>query len=199
MYMRLKTEVTSRTSLSAVIQDPRLDLYKAMRQTEPLEDVIESMRHEIRIEPIEHPGMSSKDWMAFTVRFGYSDPHKTQGAVQTLVTKLMEANLEDQRPRVVVEAENDRIYQLEVRIRELEKKLGMDDPSNRPAYWEKFTPHPARSGFQLSVLDSPSLPERPAFPNRAIFAASGFGSGFGLAVLATLLRRKPAPPVALPA
>ncbi|HYA18537.1 MAG TPA: hypothetical protein VEF06_13785 [Bryobacteraceae bacterium] len=202
MYMRLETEVTSRTTLSAIIQDPRLDLYKNLRRSEPLEDVIESMRHDIRIEPVEHPGMSSRDWVGFVIRFQYDDPHKTQQTVQALVTKFQEANFNGQRTPSVTAADNDEMMRLEVRVAELERKLGIEDPANSPQYYENLAQQRARSGstgFQLNVLDAPSLPEQPVKPNRAIFAASGFGAGVTLALLFSLIRGRTTPVVALPA
>src|ERR1700722_17407966 len=41
---QMQQEILSRTSLSSIITDPRLDLYKDERASKPLEDVIESMR-----------------------------------------------------------------------------------------------------------------------------------------------------------
>ncbi len=43
--MQMENEILSRTSLSSIIQDPRLDLYKADRAAKPLEDVIDNMRN----------------------------------------------------------------------------------------------------------------------------------------------------------
>lgn len=198
MYFRLKTEVMSRSVLSGIIQDPRLDLYKKDRRVEPLEDVIEAMRRKIRIEPVERPGVSSKDWMAFNIRFDYGDPHKTQAVVQTLLTKFQEANFNIQKGPALVAADNDEITRLEVRVAQLERKLGIEDPSNRPEYYEQLAHRRARSGFNLDVLDAPGLPELAAFPNRAVFAATGFTCGFALASLIAVLRREPSSPVALP-
>ena len=43
--LRAEGDTFSRTSLSAMIQNPELDLYRSERQTMPLEDVIEQMKH----------------------------------------------------------------------------------------------------------------------------------------------------------
>src|ERR1700686_757935 len=43
--LQMENEILSRTSLSQIIQDPRLDLYKSDRAGKPLEDVIETMRN----------------------------------------------------------------------------------------------------------------------------------------------------------
>ena len=42
----MQQDILSRTSLSSIITDPRLDLYKEERASQPLEDVIESMRNQ---------------------------------------------------------------------------------------------------------------------------------------------------------
>src|SRR5580698_6603194 len=42
--IQMENEILSRTSLSAIIQDPRLDLYKSDRARKPIEDVIEDMK-----------------------------------------------------------------------------------------------------------------------------------------------------------
>ena len=49
----------------------------------------------------------------------------------------------------------------------------------------------AAAGEGLDVLDPPSLAARSARPNRAIFAAFGFGAGFVLAILIAVFRRTP--------
>ena len=44
-----------------------------------------------------------------------------------------------------------------------------------------------QQGEQFRVLDPPNLPERPAFPNRPLFAAGGFGGGLALGFAIALL------------
>jgi polysaccharide biosynthesis transport protein len=54
---QMQQNILSRTSLSSVITDPRLDLYKEERNREPLEDVIETMRNrDIKISIDSVPG-----------------------------------------------------------------------------------------------------------------------------------------------
>jgi hypothetical protein len=50
----------------------------------------------------------------------------------------------------------------------------------------------------LSVVDPPSLPSKAAFPDRWIFMAIGFGTGFIAALLIAIFRHRP-PPMPLPA
>lgn len=95
----MQTEILSRTSLSSIIQDPRLDLYKKERLSKPLEDVIETMRaRDIRITILSAPGdVMQKRASAFQIQFSYNDAHRAQAVVQTLITKFQEASLTTQR------------------------------------------------------------------------------------------------------
>ena len=64
--------ILSRTDLSAVINDPRLDLYSEERKRMALEDVIQLMRSNIRIE-----AQSSSDGgqspIIVSISFSYPD------------------------------------------------------------------------------------------------------------------------------
>jgi polysaccharide biosynthesis transport protein len=92
----MQQEILSRTSLSAIITDPRLDLYKSERARQPLEDVIELMRNrDVRISINSVPG--EKRASAFMISFSYPDRVKAHDTVQTLITKFQEANQNAQR------------------------------------------------------------------------------------------------------
>ena len=59
---QMENEILSRTSLSSIIQDPRLDLYKTERASQPLEDVIETMRtRDIKIQIVSLPSSSGNE------------------------------------------------------------------------------------------------------------------------------------------
>jgi succinoglycan biosynthesis transport protein ExoP len=93
---QMQQDILSRTSLSSIITDPRLDLYKEERASKPLEDVIESMRlNDIKITMNELPGEHRAS--AFSISFAYRDRTKAHDTVQTLISKLQEANLTTQR------------------------------------------------------------------------------------------------------
>jgi succinoglycan biosynthesis transport protein ExoP len=93
---QMQQEILSRTSLSSIITDPRLDLYKDDRASSPLEDVIETMRNrDIKITIDSLPGEHRAS--AFTISFAYRDRTKAHDTVQTLITKFQEANLTSQR------------------------------------------------------------------------------------------------------
>ena len=94
----MENEILSRTSLSAIIQDPRLNLYPADRAKKPLEDVIEQMRtKDVRIEILQLPGAAERKASAFKVQFEYFDRFKAQQTVQALISKFEDANTTTQR------------------------------------------------------------------------------------------------------
>jgi uncharacterized protein involved in exopolysaccharide biosynthesis len=97
--IQMENEILSRNSLSAIIQDPRLNLYPGERTQKPLEDVIEQMRtKDVRIEILQLPGAASdRKASAFKVQFEYSDRFKAQQTVQALITKFEDANTSTQR------------------------------------------------------------------------------------------------------
>lgn len=92
----MQTEITSRGSLSDLIQRPALDLYPRERQHKPMEDIVEEMRRNIRIELLESTSTSSsrtRPASAFRISFAYSDRYKAQAVVRELVTKFIEQNV----------------------------------------------------------------------------------------------------------
>lgn len=187
--MQLEQEILSRTSLSQIIKDPRLDLYARDRVHTPLEDVIERMRTKdigIRILPA-----TSNKYAAFSVSFIYSDRLKAQQTVQALMTRFMDANLAHERASADLRQQYsvDEIDRLEVRIAAIEKRLGM--PSEQGVGPDISAARD--TSLNLDVLDPPSLPITPISPNRATFTATGAGTGLACAILIALFRRKPAP------
>lgn len=93
----MEQEVLSRQTLSSIIQDPRLNLYKSELTTRPLEDVIETMRtRDIRIAAVAPPG-AERQASAFTVSFQYTDNHKAQMVVEMLIAKFQDFNETTQR------------------------------------------------------------------------------------------------------
>jgi uncharacterized protein involved in exopolysaccharide biosynthesis len=89
IHLRLNAmvgEVLSRSSLARIIQSPWIDLYTRERRSSPLEDVIENMRKQVRVNR-DDPAAA-----AFRVSFEYADARKAQFAVKALVTALVEGN-----------------------------------------------------------------------------------------------------------
>ena len=88
-------EATSRRSLSELIQRPNLDLYKAERNRQPLEDVIEDMKKDLRVELVA--GSTE-----VRVSFSYPDRFKAQAVVDALTQKVNDQIFLTERTRWVV-------------------------------------------------------------------------------------------------
>jgi hypothetical protein len=81
---QLELEVLSRDNLVALIQDPRLDLYRTERTHLPVEEVAEEMgRKRIKVVPLGMPG--GGDVQAFRIWFEYPDKCKARAVVSQLV------------------------------------------------------------------------------------------------------------------
>ncbi len=187
----MEEQVLSRTSLSTIITDRRLDLYRSERSREPLEDVIETMR--VRDLRISLAGTGA----AFTISFRATNPVKAREVVQTVITKFQEANLGQQRALASVNQQRsrDQIDKMEARIAVLEKRLGIPPAPSEPL--DQIAR--ASEGINLDVLDPPSLPINPAKPNRTVFAFFGFGAGFISALIVAIFRRPVRPALPFPA
>jgi succinoglycan biosynthesis transport protein ExoP len=92
----METQILSRTSLSQIIQDPKLDLYRSMRAKQPLDDVIDEMQRNIHVELRGLDG-SGRHASAFRIGFFYSEKTKARDTVGMLVTKFTDANQRAQR------------------------------------------------------------------------------------------------------
>jgi hypothetical protein len=188
--LQMQNEVLSRTSLSGIIQRPRLGLYTSERARVPLEDVIEKMRkEEIQIVPEASAG-AGIDYLPFQISFAYDDPVKAQDTVHALINQFQEANLDSQRnqARVKREIASDQIYRMEARIAALERRLGMPSAAHEPDY----SSIPS-VGLNLTVLDPPSLPVRAVYPDRFRFMETSFGAGIAAALVIAIFRRRPSP------
>jgi hypothetical protein len=150
--VQMEQEILSRTSLSRIIQDPRLDLYRRERENTPLEDVIERMRgRDITIRP----GVSGSDYVPFTITFAYSDRIKARQTVQALIARFSDANLISQRTAAQMNRARSagQIDRLEARITTLEKRLGIvPSPAGQP---EEFVPQV--DGINLDVVERAKL------------------------------------------
>ncbi len=123
---QMENEILSRTSLSSIIQDPRLDLYKKERASQPLEDVIETMRtRDIKIQIVSLPSGAGMKASAFTISFSYQDPHKAHDTVQALITKFQDANLTTQRTQqnVLSSFVHDELSEAKANLDKLDEQL----------------------------------------------------------------------------
>ena len=92
----LKDRIVSRTTLSTVIQDPHLRLYKAQVETLPLEDVVQSMKTHLHIDQ-----SGDLDGALIRVSFDYRDRFKAQQVLTTIVNRVVE---ESYRPDLLAES-----------------------------------------------------------------------------------------------
>lgn len=173
----------------------RFGLYRNELRKTRLDDVVDRMRlRDIRITPLERANRN-KSYQPFEIQFSYPDRHKAQQVVQTLVTRFLDTNvyltraafLKKQRP-------SDQIATMDAGIAVLEQRLGI---AHTPAVRSGELPSGARGNY-LEVIDAPSLPSTPVFPNRAALMLTGLLSGFTVAIVIALLRRR-SPPMPFPA
>ena len=92
----METQILSRTSLSQIIQDPKLDLYRNMRAKQPLDDVIDEMFRNIHVE-LQGFDATGRHASAFRIAFTYPEKAKARDTVAVLVTKFTDANQRAQR------------------------------------------------------------------------------------------------------
>ncbi len=100
--VQMQQEIESRGSLTSIITQPSLDLYKKERLQKPIEDIVNDMRVKyIKIQMMDPNaqgggvgagGGDHKMASAFSISFDYPDRYKAQAVVQQLVTKFMEQN-----------------------------------------------------------------------------------------------------------
>lgn len=82
--------VTSRTNLEALIES--LNLYPEARKKLPMEDVVDSMRSQIKIEPLSQGDI-------FKIVFYHGDPDKAVKVTNALAAKFIEENLKYREER----------------------------------------------------------------------------------------------------
>jgi len=83
----LEADALSSASLAAIIHDPRMDLYKDQWRTEPVQDVVQTMKQHLTVSPI-----AFQDRTFLTVSFVYYDRYKAQQTVWKILNMLMEAD-----------------------------------------------------------------------------------------------------------
>jgi hypothetical protein len=88
-FQKMRNETLSRRSLSAIVQAPDLELYRKERESQPLEDVIEQMKRDLRIDLVRLP----ESGIAFRISFQYPDKIRAQKTVQKLITTFADANI----------------------------------------------------------------------------------------------------------
>jgi hypothetical protein len=85
--IEIQQQVLSRGSLAEMIQRPALDLYRKERQRQPLDEVVEGMRRDIRVQRVDGAPV------AFRLSFEYPDRFKASSEVRELVAQFIECNI----------------------------------------------------------------------------------------------------------
>ncbi len=214
-----RDELLSRISLSRVMQDPALDLYRERLAREPVEDVIAVMRSGLKFSLPAQWAAGNTTGLNFRLIFDYSDPEKVQKTLQLLITCLHQLNDAAQQKTATEPGRDPEIARLRTRVAELEKRLGIAAkasaesfprlpntvvPEQLPAFGHKylfsFTPAPAAiaslpsaeadpNAIHLKVIDPPVLSQWPLYPNRFLLAVTGCAAGIVVAFLLALYYR----------
>src|SRR6185312_11884083 len=162
----IQLELLSRASLSAIINDPRLLLYRWELRNEPLEDVIDGMRRNIRMTRLPQANGNPAS-IALSISFFYPDAPAARATVGLLTSKFLALNQSSGRF-------HNQIY----------RDFWQDMASVEHL---KSVP-PAPVPEIADVLSVASLPVRME-PNRFLFLAWGFGTGTLLGLLAMFVTR----------
>ncbi len=163
----MEANILSRTSLSLLIQDPRLGLYREELKLTPLDDVIDKMRSNIRIQvrPSTEGGLAP---IAFSITFSYPDQTKAQAVVNELTRKFTDENANRNR-------------MTEAAYRGLSHDISAVTNTNLP-----LAP-PA--GTARAVLNSATPPTETVGMSPALSVATGLGIGLIVGLLAVLALR----------
>jgi uncharacterized protein involved in exopolysaccharide biosynthesis len=90
----IQQTIESRTVLSTIINN--FGLYPRERSREPIEDVIEEMRSNIKIVPIASNDQAGRRTIpAFGVSFSYEDRHKAQQVSREIVQRFMDESFRE--------------------------------------------------------------------------------------------------------
>ena len=165
----MEAVILSNTELSIIIQDPRLNIYRDEVKRMPLEDVIEEMRRNIRIQalPSREGDLSP---IMFIISFSYPDQVKAQATVRSLAAKFSDLNLSENQVR-------GNLY-----------RGFWGDISAR--YHTPAAPPPP-AGDVVNVLETASQPKTSPGPNRVVYLAWGLGIGLLLGPLTAFAIRWP--------
>ena len=188
--VQIKSRVTSRQSLIAIITDPRLSLYESERASMPLEDAMQQMRDDLKIS-VAPPVLAHSRSAVVSFEFTYRDAAKAASALNEAISRIIETpvNWEEDRQPPPDSGANARIAALQERIDSLEKRLGIVRVGAATPAAGRIRAH-----IDATVLDPPRVPSSPVSPRRDFFAGIGTGAGLGLGLAIGLIRRR-LPPV----
>lgn len=89
--------IESRDTLTSIVNT--FGLYPKERSREPMEDVLDQMRHDIKIDALGPQSSTNHDVPAFTVSFSYPDRRQANKVVADLINRFVDINLTNQSNR----------------------------------------------------------------------------------------------------
>jgi hypothetical protein len=159
--------------LESMIQ--RDNLYPLERMRMPVNEVVNLMRKNIRVQPLQTK--SGKTAAAFVVRFDYPDPQVAQRVDEELVSQLAAANL-----RALTAPETTGFLE--------EQLKGVKDPATKARIESQLRQSEdaaSRWHGTLAVLDRASLPMRPVGMGRVAAEMIGLLAGLVSGMIAAAL------------
>ncbi len=163
----IQLELLRRAELSTIINDPWRPLYQWELRKEPLEDVIDGMRSNIRITI--NPSTKGDPAVTLSVSYSYPRAPEAKATASALVSKFLDLN--QRQGRYLNDAYRD-FWRDMASVEHL-----------------KSVP-PAPAGEIADVVAVASVPVR-AEPNRFVFLAWGFATGTLLGFLTVFVARRP--------
>jgi hypothetical protein len=194
-YVRQETPVIlSRSSLAELMQRPSLDMYRGERSRHPMEQVIDKMWKDLRIES------PTPLTTTFSVAFTYTDRWKAYSVVRELASRFVESQMKYVKETPVLARDpftTDLMKELPVGQADIQIQLVTGPFTTGPAKeLAGLSGAPRRDNkkpgleldlaneARLEVLDPASLPEAPVWPPRGRIITVGLLAGLllGLAV-----------------
>jgi len=144
--LSMTQQILSRTRLTRLIE--QLDLYPRDRARMVIDDVVDKMRKEIRIDPVKGAGRQGQ-LTAFTISFAAESPRLAQRVTDQLTSILMEQNMAD-RPQ----ASEGATSFLENQVEEARKDLDEKARRQRQFKMQYLGELPEQEQSNLQVLSS---------------------------------------------
>src|SRR5262249_1976533 len=94
----IKEQILSRTALEKVIQD--FNLYPKARETRIMEDVVETLRRNVRVDIARTNGRATRNRdndSSFRLSFTYTNPRTTMQVTERLASLFIDENLRDRQ------------------------------------------------------------------------------------------------------
>jgi polysaccharide biosynthesis transport protein len=179
---KMRQQVLSRGDLIELIE--RNDLYPEERRSEPLSEVVETMREATTVQAVNAdvaPTPQGTNTIAFSMGYSYRDPVKAQAVMQSLVERFLEidtANMAEQATSTVSFLQ-DQANGLQRQIAAIEGQITAIKGRNGAALATSGVPTSANAGSydaQIAALQSENRQllrqaRRPAPTNSALNAA----------------------------